>query len=349
MSPSSAERHVLKHVAVHLLVPLFLGTGMALAYLGGFHQPTPHDLRVDVVGTGAEAKVIAQSLQDELGDTLDVRTVASAEEARQRIEGREISAALVSRPDVATLLYSDAASATTSTAVLTVFQAVSEKEGVRLQTENVVPVAADGDPSGQSMFFYVVGLTVGAYAAGIAIGAAGAGLRIRTRVGLALVSSAVLTALVTATAGPLFGALPDHVAQIGLLAWLYTAGIILFGVGLHPFLGRLTTAAMVALFVMLNFTSAGGVYAPDLQPGFFGALHSFWNGAALNEAGRNLVYFPHLGVGREILTLVAWLLAGAALVGAAGVAERRRRGGAHAAERSEADMEEELEEVVAVG
>ena len=46
---------------------------------------------------------------------------------------------------------------------------------------------------------------------------------------------------------------------------------------------------------------------------------------------------------------MAWLLAGAALVGAAGVAERRRRAPSHAADRSEADLEEELEEVVAVG
>ncbi len=349
MFDSHDERHVLKHVAVHLLIPLFLGTGMALAYLGGFHQPSPHDVRVDVVGSSAEAQVLAQSLQEGVGDALDVRTVANAEDARDRIEHREIAAALVPGDETATLLYSDAASATTSSSVLTVFQAVTEKEGVRLQTENVVPVAAQGDPSGQSMFFYVVGLTVGAYAAGIAIGAAGAGLRIRVRVALAIAASAVLTALVTVVAGPVYGALPSHVAQIGLLAWLYTAGIVLFGVGLHPFLGRLTTPAMVGLFVMLNFTSAGGVYAPELQPGFFGVLHSFWNGAALNEIGRNLVYFPQLGVGREILTLALWLVAGAMLVGASGLAERRRRDAAHAATSSPDPVEEELEEVVAVG
>ncbi|MCL3836681.1 hypothetical protein [Aeromicrobium duanguangcaii] len=348
MTHSPAERHALKHVAVHLLVPLFLGTGMALAYLGGFHQPNPQGVRVDVVGTSADAKVMAQTLQDEVGDALDVRTVASVEDARDRIEHRELAAALVPGRDTATLLHSDAASATTSSSVLTVFQAVSEKQGVRLQTENVVPVASEGDPSGQSMFFYVVGLTVGSYAAGIAIGAAGAGLRLRIRFGLAIVASGVLAALVTLVAGPVYGALPSHVGQIGLLAWLYTAGIVLFGVGLHPFLGRLTTPTMVALFVMLNFTSAGGVYAPELQPGFFGALHSFWDGAALNEIGRNLVYFPELGIGREVLTLVLWLVAGAALVGVAGVAERGAWRAAHATASTQ-DVEEELEEVVAVG
>jgi len=345
MTSSPAERRALKHVAVHLLIPLFLGTGMALAYLGGFHQPDPHDVRVDVVGTGAAAKVTAQTLQEGVGDALDVRTVATAEKARELIAHREISAALVPGPDAATLMFSDAASATTSTTVMTIVQAVTEEQGVRLRTENVVPVAAEGDPSGQSMFFYVVGLTVGSYAAGIAIGAAGAGLRIRTRLGLAAVASGLIAALVTLVAGPVYGALPGHVAQIGLLAWLYTAGIVLFGVGLHPFLGRLTTPTMVALFVMLNFTSAGGVYAPELQPGFFGALHAFWNGAALNEAGRNLTYFPGLGIGREVLTLVLWLVVGGAVVAAAAGAERRGRAEAPTPDQ----LEEELEEVVAVG
>jgi hypothetical protein len=47
---------------------------------------------------------------------------------------------------------------------------------------------------------------------------------------------------------------------------------VLIGVGLHPFLGRWTTGTLVLLFVMLNFTGSGGVFAPELQPGFFAAL-----------------------------------------------------------------------------
>jgi hypothetical protein len=349
MPAAHPERHALKHVAIHLLIPLFLGTGMALAYLGGFHQPSPHGVRVDVVGTGAEAKVMAQTLQDKLGDAVSIRTIDSVDTARHLIEQRDITAALVPDQHEPALLYSDAASATTSNVVLGIFESVTSRQGVPLQLEDVVPVAADGDPSGQSMFFYVVGLTVGSYAAGIAIGAGGAVLRMRRRVGLAIGASAALAGLVTVVAGPVYGALPSQVWQIGLLAWLYSAGIMLVGTGLHTFLGRLTTPTMVALFVMLNFTTAGGVYNPELQPGFFGALHAFWNGAALQEAGRDLLYFPDLGVGRQIVTLVLWLAAGAAIVTTAGVAERRRRSALHAEPETEDAVEEELEEVVAAG
>jgi len=342
-SVSRHERHVLKHAGIHLLIPLFLGVGMALAYLGAFHQPSPHDVRIDVVGNSAETKVMAQTLQDKLGDMVAIRTVADAGTAEQQIKHREITAALVPDATAPQLLYSDAASATTSQVVVSIFEEVAASQHVPLQLRNVVPVAADGDPSGQSMFFYLVGLTVGSYAAGVAIGAAGAALRHRFRVGLAVVSSAVTALLVTVVAGPVYGALPSHVVEIGLLAWLYSVSIMLIGVGLHPFLGKVTTPTMTMLFVMLNFTTAGGVYAPELLPGFFGALHSFWNGAALHEAGRNLIYFPDLGIGRQVWTLLLWLVAASGLVFASFVYERRR----NAPLVSESAEDEELEEVVA--
>ena len=341
--PASHERHALKHVSIHLLIPLFLGVGMALAYLGAFHQPSPHDVRIDVVGSSAETKVMAQTLQDKLGDAVSVRTVADEATAKAAIEHRDISAALVPDAKKPVLLYSDAASATTSQVIVTIFSEVATGQGVPLELDNVVPVASDGDPSGQSMFFYLVGMTVGSYAAGVAIGAAGTALRHRWRVGLAVVSSGVTTLLVTVIASAVYGALPSHAVQIGLLAWLYSATIMLIGVGLHSFLGKVTTPTMTMLFVMLNFTSAGGVYEPDLLPRFFGALHSFWNGAALHEVGRDLMYFPQVGIGRYVLTLALWFVAACALVLASFLYERKR----HVPLHQGSAEDEELEEVVA--
>ncbi|CAM5588424.1 hypothetical protein STANM309S_00462 [Streptomyces tanashiensis] len=81
----------------------------------------------------------------------------------------------------------------------------------------------------------------------------------------------------------------------------------------------------MVLFVMLNFTSSGGIYRPELQPGFFGALHAFWNGAGFVEGVRGHVYFDGHGLGRNVLVLALWLLAGAVLVVLAGLTEARRR------------------------
>lgn len=107
---------------------------------------------------------------------------------------------------------------------------------------------------------------------------------------------------------------------------------------------------------MLNFTSSGGLFRPELQNGFFGSLHAFWNGAGFVEGIRGHLYFGGHGVAQHVWTLGAWLLVGLAVTGIAAVWERRGRGAAQAAlpqavpssEDRRESAEEEMEESVAV-
>jgi hypothetical protein len=314
---------VVRHLLSHLIVPVLLATGMALAYLGAFHQPTPHGVRVDVVGTGPEVATLAQGLQDGLGDLAAVRTVATVENARTALQHLDIAGAYVPDPERPTLLIASAASDTTATIVQRMLAPVALGQGLPLQITDVAPTA-DTDPTGQGAFFYLVALSVGGYSAAIAIGAAGARLPMRLRLLFGVGVAAVIAAIATAVAGPLYGALPSSWLAIGLLAWLYVTAVVWLGVGLHSFLGRWTTLTVVALFVMLNFTSAGGVFAPSVQPGFFAALHSFWIGSGLVEGARRLLYFPGLGIGSQLLTIALWAVAGLALATVAGIVESRR-------------------------
>jgi hypothetical protein len=106
---------------------------------------------------------------------------------------------------------------------------------------------------------------------------------------------------------------------------------------------------MMVLFVMLNFTSSGGLFRPELQNGFFGTLHAFWNGAGFVEGTRSLLYFDGDGLGRTVGTLLAWLVAGLAVTAIAGAYERARAGRAAPAHRETGqEAEEEAEEAVAV-
>jgi hypothetical protein len=318
------DRTAIRHVLTHLLVPVLLGTGMALAYLGGFHQPEPHGVRVDVVGTTPAARVLAQTLQDRLGDRVAIRTSATEAEARGSMQRQEVAGAYVPDPARPRLLVASGASDTTAMIVQRMFGPVALRQGLPLDVVDVAPTHPS-DPTGQGIFFYLVALTVGSYSAAIAIGVAGAALAMRRRAALAVLAGGVVSLLCTLVAGPLYGALPSHAGAIGMLAWLYSSAIVLIGVGLHTFLGRFTTLTLVTLFVMLNFTTSGGVFAPTVQPGFFAALHSFWIGSGLVEAGRKLLYFPAMGVGGDVVKVALWFAAGLLLVGVAALAERRRR------------------------
>ncbi|MEU5214861.1 hypothetical protein AB0G79_01505 [Streptomyces sp. NPDC020807] len=364
MSAGPNTRVALRHVLGHLLTPLLMCVGMGLAYLGAFHAPEPHDLRVDVVGSAPSAQVLAQSLQNKGAGALDVRTVADRDTAVASLREQGSFGAYVpgEKPE---LLVASASSDTSAMAVEKVFTKVAAAEGAPLKVTDVAPVAS-GDPTGQGVFFLLVALSIGAYASVAVIGAAGAVLPMRIRALLAVGMSLVVSLVGTLFAGPVFHLVDQGLAGVWAMSWLYAAGILLVGVGLHTFLRRWTTLGVMVLFVMLNFTSSGGIYRPELQPGFFGSLHAFWNGAGFVEGLRSHVYFDGHALGGHILVLALWLLAGAALVVAAGIFESRKSkaglapapdDAAHAnprgrdqqtEEERQEEIEEEMEEAVAV-
>ncbi|WP_406452206.1 hypothetical protein OG782_18115 [Streptomyces sp. NBC_00876] len=323
----------LRHVLSHLVTPLLMCVGMGLAYLGAFHAPQPHDLRVDVVGSGPSAQVLAQTLQDKGDGALTVRTVADRATAVDHLATQASYGAYIPgrAPE---LLVATASSDTSATVVEKVFTGVAAGQGAPLKVTNTAPTA-DGDPTGQGIFFLLVAVSIGSYASVAVIGGAGAVLALWIRAALAIGASLVVSVIGAAFAGPLFGLVDHGLGGLWAIAWLYSAGILLIGVGLHTFLKRWTTLGIMVLFVMLNFTSSGGIFRPELQPGFFGALHSFWNGAGFVEGVRSHVYFGGHALGGHLLVLALWFAVGLVMVALAGLAERKRReavsGGAPAA------------------
>lgn len=345
----------LRHVLTHLVTPLLMCLGMGLAYMGAFVTPEPHHLPVAVVGSGPETKVFAQTVKDAAGDRLDVRTVANRTEAVGLLKSRDITGAYVPSAKTPELVVATAASDMGATAVEKVFTPVAAQQGVPLKVTDVAP-PVDDDPTGQGLFFLLIALSIGSYASVAALGAAGAGLPMRTRALLAVGVSGVVSVIGAALAGPVFHLAHHDLASVWAMSWLYSAGILFIGVGLHTFLKRWTTLAMMVLFVMLNFTSSGGLFRPELQNGFFGTLHAFWNGAGFVEGIRSLLYFGRDGLSGNVGTLVAWLVIGLLVTAVAGAVERARARGvvreeavpaAEEAEESE-EAEEELEESVAV-
>ncbi|MGV9267800.1 hypothetical protein ACWDRR_24425 [Kitasatospora sp. NPDC003701] len=344
--------HSLKHLAVHLLTPLLMCLGMALAYQGAFHQPEPHHLKVAVVGTSAQAQGLADAVRAKAGPALDVSTLPTREAAEQQLRDRELVGAFLPDARSPELIVAKGGSDTSAMAAEAVFQNVTDKQGVPLAVTDLT-TPSKGDPTGQGLFFLLVALSIGSYASVAVIGAAGAalGMRIRALVGLAV--SLAVSVIGIVTAGPVFHVVDHDLAAVWALGWLYSAGVIAIGIGLHSFLKRWTTLTMMVLFVMLNFTTSGGIYRPELQNGFFGGLHAFWTGAGFMEGARSILYFDGgAGLGGHVLTLALWLLLGGAVMAGAARYEKRARALAHrtadAAVEAAAEAEEEMEEAVAV-
>jgi hypothetical protein len=337
---------MLRHVLTHLVMPLLMCVGMGLAYLGAFHAPKPNHLGVAVVGSTPQVQVLAQTLKDKAGSGLDVTTVADQATARHELMNRQLVGAYVPDAATPTLLVASANSDTSATAAEKVFTAVAAQTADRPLTVTELTPLASGDPTGQGLFFLLVAVSIGSYASVAVIGGAGGVLRMRVRGLLVLGASLVVSLIGLLLAGPVFHLVDHDLAAVWALSWAYSAGVMAVGTALHTFLGRWTTLGTMLLFVMLNFTSSGGIYRPDLQNGFFGSLHAFWNGAGFLEGARNAVYFDGRGgLAGNVLTLAVWLVVGAAFMGVASLAEKRRR--PLAAPETPAEREEELEEAVA--
>ncbi|MFJ9948756.1 hypothetical protein [Kitasatospora sp. NPDC091207] len=342
--------HSLKHLAVHLLTPLLMCLGMALAYQGAFHQPEPHHLKVAVVGTSAQAQGLADAVRAKAGPALDVSTLPSREAAEQRLRDRELVGAFLPDARSPELIVAKGGSDTSAMAAEAVFQNVTDTQGVPLTVTDLT-TPSKGDPTGQGLFFLLVALSIGSYASVAVIGAAGAALAMRIRALVGLAVSLAVSVIGIVTAGPVFHVVDHDLVAVWALGWLYSAGVVAIGIGLHSFLKRWTTLTMMVLFVMLNFTTSGGIYRPELQNGFFGGLHAFWTGAGFLEGARSVLYFDGgAGLGGHVLTLVLWLLLGCAVMaGAAGYERRARvRTGRKAEAETAGEAEEEIEEVVAV-
>ncbi|MFE7530460.1 hypothetical protein ACFU7Y_32805 [Kitasatospora sp. NPDC057542] len=336
--------HSLKHLATHLITPLLMCLGMALAYQSAFHQPEPHHLKVAVVGTTPQAQGLAQAIQGKAGDALDVRTVDDRAAAEQQLRDRDLVGAFVPDAKSPELIVAKGNSDTSVVAATEVFTNVTDRQGVPLHVTDLT-TPAEGDPTGQGLFFLLVALSIGSYASVAAIGAAGVALSLRVRALVGVAVSLVVSVIGIVTAGPVFHVVDHDHAAVWALGWLYSAGIVLIGIGLHSFLKKWTTLALMVLFVMLNFTSSGGIYRPELQNGFFGGLHGFWTGAGFLEGARSVMYFDGgAGLGGHVVTLLVWLLLGGVALVAAAVYEGRGRRPVETPQ----EAEEETEEAVAV-
>ncbi|PBC83614.1 MULTISPECIES: hypothetical protein [unclassified Streptomyces] len=271
--------------------------------------------------TGAPKASVTGATKPSVKRGVEKASSKGAQEGAGAGDGGTAAASAKAAPE---LLVATAGSDTSASVVQKVFTPVAAQQGAPLKVTDVAPTAED-DPTGQGIFFLLVAISIGSYASVAVIGGAGAVLPVRLRTALAIGTSFVVSLIGTAFAGPVF-----HLAEHGLrglwgMAWLYSAGILLIGTGLHTFLKRWTTLGVMALFVMLNFTSSGGIFRPEMQNGFFAALHSFWNGAGFVEGTRSHVYFNNYGLSGHVWTLGWWLVVGLLMVGLAAVAEKRRR------------------------
>ena len=301
------------------------------SYVGAFHQPTPHQIGIGVVGPDQ----VVQQL--DASDELSASAMTEAE-ARARLAKGELAAALVVNTGGTqdTLLTATARGASLATAVQAVAEQAEAQQGRTVTVEDVVPLE-EGDARGMSGFYLVIGWLVGGYLVASLLGVAkGARPANRRRAAIRL-GAMVPYAVASGLTGALvvdqgFGALTGHywaVAGVGTLLVLSSATVTM---ALQVLFGTIGIGLTVLLFVVLGNPSAGGAYQAELLPGLWRGIGEWLPNGAGTSALREIVYFGGHGAAGHIWLIVAYAVVGAAVTLLASSAIRRE--GSHVAKVS---------------
>jgi hypothetical protein len=299
---------------LRLLVALGVVLGVqglfVVSYVGALHNPKPHDLPFGVVG--APAAGLAAAVDKQL--SLRTTTYAGASAAARAIDRRNIYGALMTGPSGTRLFVAPAASNGAAIALTTAFTKVAAAGGQKLTVVQVHPLSA-GDSVGIVPFLVVMALVVGGYLSATMATTVGGAAAIRRHAPI-LAVVAVIGALATyLIAGPLLGGIPSgHFLELWGIFTLLMLAVAFAAAGLQTLFGTIGTLIVIVVFVVFGAPAAGGSVARPFLPSFWGTIGPYLPPGAGTTAVRNTIYFDGNGIGKSLIVLAAYLVAGAVVV-----------------------------------
>ncbi len=295
-------------IGLQLWLPLVFVIAFCLCYINAFHQPSPKDIKVAVVGTGPAAVTLADRLEGTSNGMLSVSVASSVDAARGDVRDGDLAAAFTpgAANQPARLLVASGAQFQLAEVVQQTFAPVAAAEGTTLAVDDLAPLPKH-DSYGTSGFYIALVWTIAGYMVGMFIGMMGQTLKHRVRLGLIVGSGFVLSLLGTLFAGPVVGAVHGHFLSLWLLGWLTTISVGLVVNGLSYYIGRFVTGAALILFVFLNIPASGGAFPASFVPEPFKWLHPYVFGTGVLDVLRGIVYDvgPGIGSGATIIGVYA--------------------------------------------
>jgi MFS family permease len=312
------QREETKRAIAAMLIPIFFVIMFATCIIGTYHKPHPNHIKVGVVGPAALTAPLRASLTRAAGSSFTISSVSSLAEATHAVRNRDLNAGFVPTPDPkrmpAAVIVASGGGRLVATAAEQLAGAVAARQGARLVTRDVRPLTP-GDEIGIGVFMFMVVCTICGYLAATLLFTVAPALEAKRRYPMIAAGSVIVPTIAYLIGGAGFGTYKGSfgtiVAFIGVGA-LYTFVIGLVTRLLQVLIGETALFLSLAIFVFLNIPSLGATYTGTMLPSFWRFVNHFWIGAETTNAERSLLYFGGLGVGTDLLRLLAW--AGATVV-----------------------------------
>ncbi|MEU5862021.1 hypothetical protein ABZ815_12645 [Nonomuraea sp. NPDC047529] len=289
-------------VAVAYLVSAVVGAVIIGSFVGALHHPVPHGVPLAVVGPDAAR------LEQAAAGAVDTRPYADAAAARTAVLRREVEAAYLGGEG--RLLVASAGGDTAAPHFTALMQRAA---GRQLAVEDVRPLA-EGDSSGVSGMFYVLGLLLTALATTVLTmrmqPMLNRGLRLAVLALGAVTGGLALTWVVDGLLGALTG------APLGLLA-VSGAVIFLVSVAVNGLMRRFGPRGVIAaavLFIPIGLPASGGPFGAAFIEPWYAALGYVLPTRSALELVRSVVYFDGAALAVPLTVLGVWAVLGLVLM-----------------------------------
>ncbi|MCW2933884.1 MAG: hypothetical protein JWM19_4846 [Actinomycetia bacterium] len=277
--------------------------------LSAFHQPTPHDLPVGIVGPAAVTAQAEHALDGAAPGAFRFHSYPSAASATTAITQREVDGALVASGQNLRLLVAQAGGNAPMQALTGAFTTLAQRSGRHLVVSDVIPQLAD-DSQALSSWFIVLSVLIPSVAAGSASAMAFRRAR-RTLAVAAPVAAAVVIGLVAAGIADGIAGLGNYAAIAGVVA-LFSLAIAAPTAALARTWPPLVALAVLVLVVLAIPVSGGAPNFAGFTPGFLRVLFPVLPLGIAADTIRGIVYFGGHAITAYLWTLAAWALAGVA-------------------------------------
>jgi hypothetical protein len=309
--PRADQREQTKLALGAMLIPLFFVIGFAMCIIGVYHKPHPNDIKLGVVGPPAQTAPVRAGLDKAGRGAFTISTVGTAAQAIQDVRQRDLDAAFVPSRDPrqpSTAIVARAGGRLVATATESFLSSVTAARGGQVVARDVRPLAA-GDPIGLGVFMFMIVCTICGYFAATLLFTIAPALAPARRYAIIAGMAMLVPAIAYLIGGLGFGTYKGSFGTI--LAFIGVAALYVFVIGLitrllQVLIGQAALFVSLAIFIFLNIPSLGATYTPQLLQGFWNFLNHFWIGAETTNALRSILYFDGLGVGADILRLLAW-------------------------------------------
>jgi hypothetical protein len=281
-----------------------------------------HDVPIAVAGPAALTKRTSAALDQRLPGGFEITEVADTAAAERLIRDRQVYGAIDLSSGSPQVIIASAASAAVAQTLQGIATALGQAQdaGPAAAVRDLVALPAD-DPRGAGLAAGALPLAMGGLLAGLLLTTLvrGTGRRVAGALAFAVTGGLAVAAILQFWLGSLSG---HYWASSGAIA-LTVAATSLSILGLASLLGNAGFGLGAATVMLIGNPLSGAATAPEMLPGWSGALGQLLPPGAGGQLLRSTAFFDGRGAAHSLIVLVAWLVLGLTLCLAGGLRARR--------------------------